>query len=175
MSVCICIESFICLPFGQHLQRNWSLTLEHIRKTLTIVLVMLHGSVCVCVCVCVLSRDLNPTNAAVWTVSLHLTENASCILGSFYSCCSFVYHLSFSLPPSFPPSLLPFLLFFFAHHSAETLLNFYQLCFRTGSVAEMLGKASLWDEESSGILYSLHVHVYCTVHGCVFMYGCIDM
>jgi Rab3 GTPase-activating protein catalytic subunit len=57
--------------------------------------------------------DLNPNHASVWTVSLHLTENATCIL-------------------------------------AETLLNFYQLCFRNGSVADMLGKTSLWDEESSG-------------------------
>jgi hypothetical protein len=57
--------------------------------------------------------DLNPSRASVWTVSLHPTENASCIL-------------------------------------AETLLNFYQLCFRNGSVAEMLGKASLWDEDTAG-------------------------
>ena len=35
---------------------------------------------------------------------------------------------------------------------AETLLNFYQLCFRNGSVAEMLGKTSLCDEESFGTL-----------------------
>ena len=33
---------------------------------------------------------------------------------------------------------------------AETLLNFYQLCYRNGSVAEMLGKTSLWDDEATG-------------------------
>ena len=34
------------------------------------------------VCVYILPhRDLNPNHASVWTVTLHLTENASCILG----------------------------------------------------------------------------------------------
>ena len=33
---------------------------------------------------------------------------------------------------------------------AETLLNFFQLCYRNGSVAEMLGKTSLWDDEATG-------------------------
>ena len=32
-------------------------------------------------CVCECDSDLNPNHASVWTVSLRLTENASCILG----------------------------------------------------------------------------------------------
>ena len=34
--------------------------------------------------------------------------------------------------------------------SAENLLNFFQLCYRSGSVAELLGKASLWDDDITG-------------------------
>lgn len=82
-------------------------------------------------------RDLNPNHASLWTVRLHLTENASCILGELLG--HLLHYLVQRLSPTLPISL-----------SAETLLNFFQLCYRNGSVAEMLGRASLWDSTISG-------------------------
>ena len=70
---------------------------------------------------CVLCSDLNPNHASVWTVRLHLTENASCMLGenhrSLTHSLTHTHSHTHSLLHPLTHSLTPF----FAHSHTHTL------------------------------------------------------